>query len=258
MNLHVTQGRLQNLDNHGIAVVDTLASTNGWKLGDTIDVRFALTGTRKLTLAAIFTDKIQARPLIIALPTYQANVADQFDTRIYVQAAADTSTGQARAALQNATAGYPTAKVDSREQYISTQLTQINQILSLIYLLLAFAVMIALMGITNTLALSIFERTRELGLLRAVGMTRRQLRATIRYESIIIALLGTTLGLLIGLGFGWGLVHAMSDQGIHHLTIPFAQLGIITVIAALAGVTAAALPAHRASRLDPLQAIATT
>ncbi len=111
--------------------------------------------------------------------------------------------------------------------------------LNLIYALLGLAVFIALLGIANTLALSIFERTRELGLLRAVGMTRRQLRATVRYESVIIALLGTTLGLAIGIGFGWSIVKALYGRGARHLRVPGQPARVVTVIAAIAGVAAA-------------------
>jgi putative ABC transport system permease protein len=129
--------------------------------------------------------------------------------------------------------------------------------LALVYALLALAIVIALLGIGNTLALSIFERTRELGLLRAVGMTRSQLRSTIRWESVIIALQGTFLGLLIGVFFGWALVRALADQGIDQFTIPVVTLGIVVVLAALAGVVAAILPGRRAARLDVLKAIVT-
>jgi putative ABC transport system permease protein len=162
----------------------------------------------------------------------------------------------ARAALDRATADHATAKVQDRAEFKAGVGQQIDQMLNLIYALLALAVLIALMGIANTLALSIFERRRELGLLRAVGMTRGQLRATVRWESVIIALLGTTLGLAIGLFFGWAIVHAMADQGIDRLRVPAGQLVTVTLIAALAGVAAAVLPARRAARLEVLSAIA--
>lgn len=115
--------------------------------------------------------------------------------------------------------------------------------------------LIALLGIANTLALSVFERTRELGLLRAVGMGRRQMRAMVRWESVIIALFGTGMGLAIGLCFSWALVKAGPDQAT--LTVPVGQLAAIILVAALAGVVAAILPARRASRLNVLAAIAT-
>ncbi|HET7719427.1 MAG TPA: FtsX-like permease family protein, partial [Acidimicrobiales bacterium] len=117
-------------------------------------------------------------------------------------------------------------------------------------------IIIALLGIGNTLALSIFERTRELGLLRAVGMTRAQLRKTIRWESVLIALQGTVLGLVIGIFFGWALVTALADQGVDQFTIPVVSLIVVAVIAALAGVAAAVSPSRRAAKLNILQAIA--
>jgi putative ABC transport system permease protein len=123
----------------------------------------------------------------------------------------------------------------------------------LVYVLLALAVLIALLGIANTLALSVFERTRELGLLRAVGMARRQVRAMVRWESVVIALLGTCMGLAIGLCFAWAVVEAVPDLGA--MTVPVDQLAWSMLAAAVAGVLAAVLPARRAANLDVLGAI---
>ena len=124
-------------------------------------------------------------------------------------------------------------------------------------MLLALAIVIALLGIGNTLALSIFERTRELGVMRAVGMTRRQLRTTIRLESVIIASQGTLLGLLVGVFFGWALVLAQKNQGITEFSVPYLTLIIVILLAALAGVAAAILPSRRAAKLNILRAIVT-
>jgi putative ABC transport system permease protein len=121
--------------------------------------------------------------------------------------------------------------------------------------LLFFAIVIALFGIANTLGLSIIERRRELGLLRAVGMTRRQLRSSVRWESVIIALLGTVLGLVIGVVFAWAMVKALADEGIDRFSVAPAQLLLIVILAGLFGVVAAALPARRAAKLDVLRAI---
>ena len=128
----------------------------------------------------------------------------------------------------------------------------VQQMLMLVYAMLALAILIALLGIGNTLALSIFERTRELGVMRAVGMTRPQLRATIRWESVIVALQGTVLGLLIGLFFGWALVLSMKDQV---FSVPVPTLVIMVALAAVAGVVAAILPSRRAARLNILRAL---
>ena len=117
--------------------------------------------------------------------------------------------------------------------------------------------LIALIGIANTLALSIHERTRELGLLRAVGMTRPQLRRTVRTESVIIALLGAAEGLLVGTLFGWAIVAALKSEGVTQLSVPVVQLVIVAVLAGVAGILAALAPGRRAARLDVLRAITT-
>jgi putative ABC transport system permease protein len=127
--------------------------------------------------------------------------------------------------------------------------------LNLVYVLLFMALTIALFGIANTLALSVFERTREIGVLRAVGMSRKQLRQSVRWESVLIALLGTTLGAAIGLGFAWALVESMKEKGIDVFTIPTTQLVVAVVVVAVAAVVAAALPARRAARMNVLNAI---
>ena len=151
---------------------------------------------------------------------------------------------------------YPTAHLLDRTQYKEQQLSQIDQLLNLVYGLLALALLIALVGIANTLGLSIHERTRELGLLRAVGMTRGQLRATVRAEAVIIALLGAAEGLLVGTLLGWAVVRAMSAQGVQQLSVPVVQLLVVAGLAAVSGVAAAAAPGRRAARLDVLRAIA--
>src|SRR5690606_11625000 len=162
---------------------------------------------------------------------------------------------QALAAVEGEASAFPGAKVLDQQEYKQEQLAFVDQMLGLVYAMLALAIIIALLGIGNTLALSIFERTRELGVLRAVGMTRRQLRSTIRWESVIIAVQGAILGLLIGVFFGWALVAALAEEGLTTFAIPVASLAWVVVLAAIAGVVAAILPARRASRLDVLRAV---
>ena len=129
--------------------------------------------------------------------------------------------------------------------------------LALIYALLALAVLIALIGIVNTLMLSVFERTREIGLLRAVGMRRRQVRAMVRSESVILAVFGAIIGIVIGTGMGVALVASLKQQGITDTVVPVADLVIFLVLSALLGLVAASWPARRAAKLDVLAAIAT-
>jgi putative ABC transport system permease protein len=190
VDLDLTQGRLEDLGHDGIAVRDTVATARGWSVGDKVPVRFAQTGEQQLTVAAIYRAKNVAGDYVVGLAAHEANIADRFDTSVLVAKADGVSVADARAAISKVTADYPTAKLQDQTEYKQAQAAQVDRVVNLVYVLLALAVLIALLGIANTLALSILERTRELGLLRAVGMTRRQLRSMVRWESVIIALLG--------------------------------------------------------------------
>ena len=154
-------------------------------------------------------------------------------------------------------AGLPTVTLKDQDAFAAEQRKPIDQLLYMIYALLGLAVVIAVLGIINTLALSVIERTREIGLLRAVGLSRRQLRTMLRLESVAIALLGAVLGVVLGLAAGWGLQRSLADDGIEVLSIPVAQLAIFVALAGVVGVLAALWPGRRASRLDVLRAITT-
>jgi putative ABC transport system permease protein len=256
VDLGITKGRLEDLDSDGIAVLDTVAAAKGWSVGEDIGVRFAETGERRLTVAAIFSHtQNSSSSYLIGMSAYDANFTDRLDGSVLVKRAEGVSPGAARAALERVTADYPTARLQDRAEYKQARSAEIDRDLGLLYVLLALAVLIALLGIANTLTLSVFERTRELGLLRAIGMARRQVRAMVRWESVIIALFGTCMGLVIGLFFSWAMVKAVPDQAA--LTVPVGQLAAGTLVAALAGVIAAVFPARRAARLDVLAAIST-
>jgi putative ABC transport system permease protein len=224
-------------------------------VGDTIAVQFAETGEQHLTLAATYLEKDVGGPYLVGLPTYEANVADQFDMAVFVKLADGVDLDAGTAAVTALAEDHPLAEVLDRSAFEDTIGAEIDSILNLIYVLLGLAVLIALLGIANTLALSIFERTPELGLLRAVGMTRAQVRAAVRWESVIIALLGTALGLAIGTSFSWVMAQALAGQGLSTYVVPVGQLGVIVAIAAVSGVAAAVLPARRAAKLDVLEAI---
>jgi putative ABC transport system permease protein len=257
VDIEVSAGSFDDLGATQIAVDEEIAEDKGWKVGDTLPVAFAETGEQQFTVAALYEGSRTLGQYFVGLPAYEANVANQFDSSVFVTFADGVDTEAGRAAVTSVTDGYPQAEVLDRDEFAAAQSQQLDMILNLIYALLALAVFIALLGIANTLALSIFERTRELGLLRAVGMTRRQLRAAVRWEAVIIALLGTTLGLALGMVFGWAMVEGLSSEGLTTFELPTTQLVLVTVIAALAGIGAAILPARRASRLDVLEAIIT-
>jgi putative ABC transport system permease protein len=165
------------------------------------------------------------------------------------------SAEQGRKAIEPLVKPYPTAKLKDNAQYKADQKKQVNQVLALFYVLLFLAAFIAFIGITNTMTLSIYERTREIGLLRAVGESRRQTRSMIRWEAVIIALLGTLLGLVIALFFGWAVIEALKDEGFTKFSPALIPLAVIVVSAGLAAVVVAILPARRAARLDVLDAI---
>lgn len=250
------QGDIASLGSTGIAVEDGYATEHGWTLGSKVPVTFAQ-GTTTLTVAAIFGDSTWTGSVFVDHAVFDSFGIDPLDARVYVRTAPSVDAATARGVLDQAASTYPSVQVMDHAGFKAAKAGDINTLLNLIYALLALAIVIALIGITNTLALSIFERTRELGLLRAIGMTRSQLRATVRWESMIIALFGTAMGLVLGLFFGWSLVHALADKGFDAFVVPTGSLLVVAVIAAVAGVAAAVLPARRAARLDVMGAIAT-
>src|ERR1700742_3559370 len=159
-------------------------------------------------------------------------------------------------AVTRALAPYPNLQVQTRAQFEQTQTASVNQLLGLVYALLALAVLIALIGIVNTLMLSVLERTREIGLLRAVGMRRPQVRSMIRSESVILATFGALVGIVIGTLMGLALVSSLRQQGITETSVPWVRLVEFLILAGILGLVAASWPARRAARLDVLAAIA--
>jgi putative ABC transport system permease protein len=158
------------------------------------------------------------------------------------------------ARLEQALAAFPDAEVETRDEFRDGQVSQLNRSLNILYLLLGISVIVSLFGVINTLVLSVFERTREIGMLRAVGMTRRQVRRMVRHESIVTALIGAALGLAIGIFLAGLTSLALSGYGVV-FAIPYRALAAFVAIAILAGVLAAILPARRASRLNVLEAL---
>ena len=250
-------GSVAALGRTDIAVYSTVAAAHHLRVGSTVPVLFKDTGLQRLRVALIYGDSVAAPSprYFIGTPAFNANFDLRYDSQIFVKKAPGVTTAAALVAVRQIATKYSGTSVMDQNAYKQSRVKPIQQELMLVYALLALAVLIALLGIGNTLALSIFERTRELGVMRAVGMTRRQLRATIRWESVIIALQGTLLGLLVGVFFGWALVLALKDQGITVFSLPVLSLVLVVVLAAVAGVVAAILPSRRAAKLNILRAI---
>jgi putative ABC transport system permease protein len=261
VDLGVQAGSLSGLGRDDIAVSEEYANKHARSVGDRLLVTYPANPASQKTIRAIYegSEVGMSTDFVISLAAYDANFLPQqrIDFFVAIKLAPGVSPAQGKAAIEPLVMQYPTAKLQNNAEFRQAQEAAINQVVNLVYGLLFLAVFIALIGIANTLALSIHERRRELGLLRAVGMNKSQVRSAIRWESVIIALLGTLLGLIIGLFFGWAVVRAVRDQGFTEFAIAPVQLVFVVIIAALAGVGAALFPARRAAKLDILHAIST-
>ena len=233
------------------------AKSKHLKVGDPLHVTFALTGPKTLTVGGVYDDNPIAGKYLLGMSTYDANFRNRLDVVIAVKAATANALNSVRAELAQVLKATPTLELRDQSEFKQNQKRQINQVLSFVLALLVLSLVIAWLGIVNTLALSVFERTREIGLLRAVGMAAGQVRRMVRLEAVVIALFGALLGVVLGIGYGTALVQALHSQGIDTTSIPVNQLILYLVIGVLAGITAAWWPARRAGRLNVLGAIAT-
>jgi putative ABC transport system permease protein len=254
--LGVTQGSVGALRRtNTIAVFEDTATDNGWGLGDTISVEFPATGTVGLEVVSIYAENGLIGNYVMSLDTFDTNVAQRLDLFDLIKAQNGADLSAVRSNIESAMRPYPNVEVQDQAQFRDKYATFVSQILNLVTALLLFAVIIALFGVMNTLYLSIYERTRELGLLRAVGLTRRQTRSMVRWEAVIISVMGALLGVVIGIAFGWALQQALEPQGFSELGIPGGQLVFYVLFAAVLGVFFAIFPARRAAKLDVLEAI---
>ena len=257
-DIEVIEGDLNDLEDGGVFLYSNTAEDLGVSVGDTVEMKFAATGDQELTVQGIYdNNSLVGTNYVISGETYAEHFTEATVTNILVGAGGTMSAEEARSAIESVAQTFPNVEVLDQNEAQETAAEQIDQLLNLITALLGLALLIALLGITNTLALSVFERTRELGLLRAVGMSRRQTRKMIRWEAVIISIIGALVGLVIGTFFGWALVQALESEGITEFSIPGGQLLLYLVLAGLAGVLAAIPPARRAARLNVLEAIAT-
>lgn len=244
----------------GTAVADSeWAVESGASVGDRVTVLFPSGQTRAFTLQGIFekTDAGLLSGLIIPKDDYRDVGGAAQDTLLYVSLQPDVDATAALEEVEAVTAENPLLQVLDQTEIKEQNSRQINQLLYLIYGMLGLSILIAALGVVNTMALSVLERTREIGLLRAVGASRRQVRRMIRWEAVLVAFIGAAAGVVIGLVAGIALRQALSDDGIDILVVPVATVVVILMLAIVLGVLAAALPARRAARLDILGAIAT-
>jgi putative ABC transport system permease protein len=248
-------GTVAQLGPGKVILSKSFAEDNDLHVGDTLKVETALRKTVEPQVIGIIDDRGGlTSALIVDNQTAQADYGLRKDGFVLVGFDGSRPDSQVLAAVKKVlSSDYPEAEALTSAEFIKQQEDQIDQLLVLIYALLMLAIIVSLFGIVNTLVLSISERTRELGLLRAVGMSRRQIRRVIRYEAVITALIGGVIGL--GVGIVLSLLVTQAIDGFN-LSIPVGQLIIVLILAGIAGVLAAVLPARRAAKLDVLEALA--
>jgi len=236
-------------------ISSTVANAKHLIVGDRIPVTFAQTGPTTMRIGGVFKPNAVLGSYVVSDGFFRSHYATGTQPAVVLLR---TSTGSTAATTSTIDAGliaFPNLKIQSRDEFVKAQQAQVNQLLGLVYALLALAILIALIGIVNTLLLSVFERTREIGLLRAVGMRRRQVRAMIRTEALILSVFGGVIGIVLGTGLGVALASSLSKQGITDIVVPYTSLVYFLFLAALLGLAAASWPARKAARLNILEAI---
>jgi putative ABC transport system permease protein len=253
----VVQGDLATVDDQDVAMSESYADDHGYALGDAVEVGFADGATETLTLAATYGEGVMAGDVLVPQATWTAHNPQASFFLVMVGLSDDVSVADGRRAVEALTAGRGGPDVMDRDEFVESRAAEVDVLLTIVYALLAVAILIALMGIANTLSLSVHERTRELGLLRAVGQTRSQLRAMVRWESVIVSTFGSIGGMGLGLFLAWGLVRALNAaEGFGTFVVPVGSLAVVLLVGATVGVLAGLRPAWRASRLDVLAAVA--
>ena len=256
--LGVTAGEVNGLTETAMLVSQQKADEMGWEVGDAVPVEFAQTGETELQIAGIFTEKSWfQQDYLVSLGLHELSDSAMLDSSALVTIDGGADLAEVESLVAAAVAAHPDVQVLDQDEMAESGAEFADQILGFVTVLLLLAVVIALLGIVNTLALSVFERTRELGLLRAVGMTRNQVRAMVRWESVVISVIGAVIGAVLGIGLGVSLSQSLAELGIKSIAIPAGQLALYVALAAVAGVLAAIGPARRAAKVDVLRAVVT-
>jgi len=237
-----------------LLVHESLMEPHGWSVGDMVTIDYGGAGSDETEIAGTFTDSTFAQ-YVLSDDVFVANVGDDRIAIAFARLADGVTIEEGLAAASDALTEFPAVDVNTRADQIAEAEAQVDQLVTLFTGLLSLALVIALLGIANTLALSVVERTREIGLLRAVGMLRRQVRQMVRWEALITAVFGALLGVAIGIAIGFGVVSSLADEGLGSFALPGAQLILWLIVAAIAGLVASIGPARKAARLNVLAAI---
>jgi putative ABC transport system permease protein len=253
--VRMAEGELSDLEPGGIIVDRQVAESNDLAIGDEVSVTFPGGATADVTIDAVSDDQTMLGFWTMDVEEFGEVAPEQYDLQVGIKLDDGVDQEAVRGDLEAVVDEYPTVELLDRDEFVGAIAAQITALLNVIYALLALSIIIAFIGIANTLSLSIYERTRELGLLRAVGMSRGQLRSSIRWEAVIVALLGTLLGLLLGVGLSYTMVKALTAFGLGTFSFPVASVVVIVVLGAGLAVLASIGPARRAAKLQILDAI---
>ena len=253
----VVDGSLDGFAPGDVAVQEATAQARSWAVGDTLTLT-SDTGSRTATIAAIVDSKILGAPVIVPQEMLEELVPDaqRSVTALFLQAADGTTLEELRTDVVDAVAPFAILSVQTNDELATSLADQVGRVLVILYALLGLSVVIAVLGIINTLALSVIERTREIGLLRAVGLGRLQLAGTVTVESVLTALFGTVVGVGVGVALAATMPTVFADVGLTTLAVPWPQILAMLGLAVVVGVLAAVWPGVRAARLPVLDAIA--
>jgi putative ABC transport system permease protein len=252
-------GSVGELGKNSVLVDRTTAAAHGWQVGEVVHGAVGTLTSRRLVIGGVYEDsQAFGGHLIVARSLYERAVpaGQQADLLVLLTVVPGADMSQVRERLVTLVRPYLVVSVQNGAEFADAQGAQIDTVLNLLYVLLLFSVVIAILGIINTLALSVLERTREIGLLRAIGLRRRQLSGMITIEAIATAVFGAVLGTGLGLGLGIALQHGLRSQGLNTLGIPWTLVALMMVASIFVGILAAALPSVRAVRLNILDAMA--
>jgi len=255
LNVQMVDGSISALAHNEVLLDNAVAQNAHLKVGDVLPMGFTQTGIKQVIIGGTYKTNQFLDHYVISTALLAQNVATRQDEAIIVKT---TTSGPAQqTALQSALKTFPQLSVKTGAEFKADQKKQIDSLLAIVYVLLALSILIALIGVVNTLALSVLERTHEIGLLRAIGMQRRQVRRMIRDEAIVVSLIGSLLGLTLGIGLGAAIVHAVRNSGIDQLAIPWTTIIVVLIATTIFGIFAAIFPARRAAKLDILRAVNT-
>jgi putative ABC transport system permease protein len=252
--LRATQGSFDAVTGRTLAIGEDAARERNLGVGSTVTVQLGKGEPQTYAVAVVYAKNGAMEGLQISSAAAVDFTRPQV-SQAFAKVTAGTSVEDVRKRVEGLFANDPEITVQDRSAFVKQQAAQLDTVLLMVQILLALAILIAVLGVINTLALSVIERTRELGLLRAIGMRRSQIMRMITVESVVISVFGALLGLLVGSGLGVATVRALEDQGITELGFPWVQMGTYLAVAAVVGVVAAILPAIRAARLNVLNAI---